>query len=194
MIQLSLEENVSKPFETATKTEMDKAVRHFEKDLTTVRTGKAHPSLVEDIRAEVYGSSMSLREVASIAAPDTNMITIQPWDKSIVANIEKAIMTSHLGITPQTDGDLIRIELPRMSNERRDELAKLVNKKIEDAKVAIRNVRKDFVNLIRDGEKKKDISEDFAKRLSKILQDITDSYINMIDTTGDKKKADLKSF
>lgn len=194
MIKLSLEENVPRPFEDATKAEMDKALRHFEKDLTTVRTGKAHPSLVEDIRVEVYGSNMSLREVASIAAPDTNMITIQPWDKSIVANIEKAIMTSHLGITPQTDGDLIRIELPRMSSDRRDELAKLVNKKIEEAKVAVRNTRKDFVNLVRDSEKNKDISEDFAKRLSKTLQDITDSYIGMIDTTGDKKKADLKSF
>ena len=188
-----LEENNIKPFDTSVSTEMDKAIKHFDKDLASINTGKASANMVEDLKVDCYGNVMLLRELASINTPDTNMIVIQPWDKSVVNTIEKAILVSHLGITPQTVGDVIRLELPPMSGSRREELAKLVSKKSEDAKVAVRNIRKDFGNVIKDNEKKKTISEDFSKRLTKSLQDLTDKFIVQIDMLTEKKKKDLKS-
>jgi ribosome recycling factor len=136
---------------------------------------------------------MILRELASISTPESNMIAIQPWDKGAVSAIEKAILASHLGITPNTQGAVIRLELPPMSMARREELAKVVSKKAEDAKVALRNVRKDVGNLIKDCEKKKTVSEDFVKRLTKSLQDLTDKFVANIDALGEKKKKDLKT-
>lgn len=189
-----LEENNIKPFDASVSMEMDKAVKHCDKDLASVHTGKASASMVEDLKVECYGNMMILRELASISTPEANLITIQPWDKSVVAHIEKAIIASHLNINPQTAGDVIRLELPAMSVARREELAKVVSKKVEDAKVALRNVRKDFGNVIRDNEKKKTISEDFSKRLTKSLQELTDKFTAQIDMLGEKKKKDLKSF
>jgi len=188
-----LEENNIKPFEVSVTIEMDKSIKHFDKNLASINTGKASTNMVEDLKIDCYGNMMLLRELASISTPDTNMIAIQPWDKSVVNNIEKAILASHLGITPQTVDDVIRLELPQMSSSRREELAKLASKKAEDAKVAIRNIRKDFGNVIRDNEKKKTISEDFSKRLTKHLQDFTDKFIAQIDILTEKKKKDLKS-
>jgi len=188
-----IEENNPKAFDIAVISEMDKAVKHFEKDLTSVHTGKAQASMVEDLKVECYGNMMILKELASITTPEATMITIQPWDKSSVASIEKAILASHLNITPNTVGDVIRLELPPMSGARREELTKIVSKKIEDAKVAIRNIRKDCGNVIKDHEKKKTLSEDFAKRLTKSLQDLTDKFTAQIDMLGEKKKKDLKS-
>lgn len=190
----TLEENNIKPFDLSVATEMDKAIKHFEKDLSSVNTGKASASMVEDLRVECYGNIMPLRELASISIPESNLISIQPWDKSVVNHIEKAILASQLNINPQTNGTVIRLELPPMSGTRREELAKVVSKKAEDAKVAIRNVRKDFGNVIKDNEKKKNISEDFSKRLTKSLQEFTDKFIAQIDMLGEKKKKDLKTF
>jgi len=189
-----LEENNIKPFSASVSMEMDKVVAHCDKDLLSVNTGKASASMVEDLKVECYGNMMILRELASISTPESNMITIQPWDKSVINSIEKAIIASHLNINPQTNGDIIRLELPAMSSSRREELAKVVSKKIEDAKISIRNVRKDLGNVIRDNEKKKTISEDFSKRLTKNLQEITDKFIIQIDAMSEKKKKDLKSF
>jgi len=194
MSSIILEEGNPKKLEAPCKQEMDKAITHFEKELTAVRTGKAHTSLVEDLRVECYGSSMKMKEVASIAAPDTNIITIQPYDQSVTSDIEKAITSSHLGINPQVDGHIIRITLPQMTSARREELVKVVGKKTEDAKVAIRNVRKEMVNAIRDNKKSKAISEDFEKRLMKLLQDITDKFVAQIVELSNKKEANLKSF
>jgi len=189
-----LEENNIKPFDLSVSAEMDKAVKHFEKDLTSVNTGKASASMVEDLKVDCYGNMMLLRELASISTPDSNLISIQPWDKSVVAHIEKAIIASQLNINPQTNGTVIRLELPPMSGARREELTKVVSKKAEDAKVAIRNIRKDFGNVIKENEKKKTVSEDFSKRLTKSLQDFTDKFIAQIDMLGEKKKKDLKTF
>jgi ribosome recycling factor len=189
----TLEENNIKGFDTAVIAEMDKAVKHFEKDLSTVNTGKASSAMVEDLKVECYGNMMLLRELASISTPDVNLISIQPWDKGAVNAIEKAILASHLGITPNTQGAVIRLELPPMSMARREELTKVVSKKTEDAKVAIRNIRKDIGNVIKDNEKKKTISEDFVKRLTKSLQDLTDKFIAQIDMISEKKKKDLKA-
>ena len=189
-----LEENNQKAFDTAVSAEMDKALKHCEKDIASVNTGKASASMVEELKVNVYGNVMLLRELASINTPESNMITIQPWDKTAVSAIEKAILASHLGITPNTQGSVIRLELPPMSVARREELAKVVSKKIEDAKVAVRNIRKDISNDIKENEKKKNISEDFVKRLTKSLQDLTDKFVAHIDAIGEKKKKDLKTF
>lgn len=189
-----IEENNIKAFDISVTTEMDKALKHCEKDLSSVNTGKASTSMVEDLKVDCYGNTMPLRELASINAPESNMIVIQPWDKGAVSSIEKAILASHLGVTPNTQGTVIRLEFPPMSIARREELAKVVSKKVEDAKVAIRNVRKDIGNDIKDSEKKKMVSEDFVKRLTKNLQDLTDKFVAQIDALGEKKKKDLKTF
>jgi len=193
MISIVLEEGNPKKLETPCKQEMDKAIVHFEKELAAIRTGKAHTSLVDTLKVECYGSTMAIKELASVATPDTNIITIQPWDKSVVGDIEKAIANSHLGVNPQVDGNVIRITLPQMTADRREKLIKLVSEKAEDGKITVRNIRKDVVNIIREGEKKKLVSEDFSKKLSKLLQDITDQYIAQISTLADKKQASLKS-
>lgn len=189
-----IEENNTKAFEVSVSAEMEKALKHCEKDLSTINTGKASTNMVEDLKVDCYGSMMLLRELASITTPESNMIVIQPWDKSAVSSIEKAILASHLGITPNTQGTVIRLELPPMSSARREELAKVVSKKVEDAKVAIRNIRKDIGNEIKDSEKKKIVSEDFVKRLTKNLQDLTDKFVAYIEAVGEKKKKDLKTF
>lgn len=193
-MNIKIEEMNLKAFENSVKPEMEGALKHFEKDISAIRTGKAQSSLVDDLKVECYGTSLSnLKDIASIATPSTNLITIQPWDSSLVAAIEKALLNSQLGVTPQTDGNLIRVELPKMSLERREELVKLLGKKLETAKVSIRNVRKDIQNLIRDKEKIKAISEDYVKRLNKALQDITDHFTNLIDAAATKKKAEITS-
>ncbi|NBV40426.1 ribosome recycling factor [bacterium] len=193
MISKHIQENNIKGFETSLKSEMDKPLQHFEKDIATIRTGRAHASLVEDIKAECYGSMMGIKELAAISIPASNQIMIQPWDKGTVSSIEKAIANSQLGINPQVDGDIIRLELPKMSADRRADLVKVLGKKTEDTKVNIRNIRKDVQNVVRDFEKNKTISEDFAKRFNKILQDVTDHYTKLIDTLSEKKKTEISS-
>jgi len=193
-MSIKIEENNLKAFELSVAADMDKVLQHCQKDLSTVNTGKASASMVEDLKVDCYGNMMILRELASISTPESNMIVIQPWDKGSVSAIEKAILASHLSLTPNTQGTVIRLELPPMSVARREELAKLVSKKAEDAKVALRNVRKDVGNLIKDLEKKKMVSEDFVKRLTKSLQDATDKFVANIDAMGEKKKKDLKTF
>jgi ribosome recycling factor len=192
-MSIKIEENNLKAFDISVAAEMEKVIVHCQKDLSSINTGKASASMVEDLKVDCYGNMMILRELASISTPESNMIAIQPWDKGAVSAIEKAILASHLGITPNTQGAVIRLELPPMSMARREELAKVVSKKSEDAKVALRNVRKDVGNLIKDCEKKKTVSEDFVKRLTKSLQDLTDKFVANIDALGEKKKKDLKS-
>ena len=182
----------SDDFQKAITPEMQKHIQHFQKELTAIRTGRASSSLVEDLLIECYGSKMKLKEVASIATPEARLIVIQPWDKSILGDVEKGISTSELGLTPVNNGELIRIQLPMMSTERRDELIKLLNKKLEECKAHIRNSRKDFQNGVRDAEKKKTISEDFAKRLLDVLQKETDKFIAEAEKNSSKKEQDIK--
>ncbi len=194
MTPFIIEEGNLKGFEKPVIAEMDKSFSHFEKELASVRTGKAQVSMIEEIKVECYGGShMRLKDVASLAAPDVNMLTIQPWDKGILGDIERAIVASHLGMTPIIDSDIIRMEIPRMTTSRRDDLTKLVGQKVETSKIDIRNIRKDVQNMIKDSQKSRKISEDFEKRLGKTLQDLTDKYVNKIDELGEKKKAELKA-
>lgn len=192
MEHVAIIEGNIKEIEQTIKKDMEKPMEHFEKELITIRAGRASTTLVENIKVDCYGQLMSMREVATLAAPEANLITISPWDKSIIDNIEKAISTSDLGVTPVNDGNIIRIQLPQMSSARREELAKVLSKKTEESKISVRNIRKEYHNLIRETEKKHDISEDFAKRLTNSLQKITDSYIKKIDEMSEKKAADLK--
>ena len=193
MLNLSAE-TTPKIFEQVIGVEMDKCVEHFKGELIKIRTGRAHTSMVEDLRVECYGSSMRLKEVAAIAAPEASLITIQPWDKSVIKEIEKTILSSDLGVTPANDGNLIRVQLPQISQSRREELCKVMGKKLEECRTAIRNVRKDFQNLIKASEKDRDISEDIAKKLLDTLQTCTDKYIANAEQLANKKEAELKSF
>jgi ribosome recycling factor len=182
-----------KDFEQAISVEMDKTVKFFEKELLKIRSGKAHTSMIEDIKVNSYGTMMPLKQVAALSAPDVNLLVIQPWDKGIIGDIEKAISTSDLEVTPVNDGNVIRIQLPRLSTERREELIKTLGKKLEETKVTLRNVRKDFHNLIREAEKGKKISEDYSKRLQDVLQKFTDKIIEMIDKLSKKKEDEIRS-
>lgn len=192
MITITLVENDPKPFKTAMEAEVSKAIKHFESELLKVRTGRAHTSLVEDLSVAVYGGApMPLRQVASISAPEARLIIIQPWDVAVLNDIEKAILNSELGFTPINDGKIIRLQLPEMSTNRRDELVKLLGKKLEECKVTIRNVRKDFNNFIRDAQRNKVVSENFYNRLSDLLQEITDKSIETADKLAEKKEKDI---
>lgn len=182
-----------KSFELAVNPEMDKAIDHLTKELVKIRTGRAHTSMVEDIKIECYGSTMKLKEVGSITAPEASLIVIQPWDKSVIKEVEKGILTSDLGVTPANDGDVIRIQLPQISQGRRDELCKVLGKKLEECRMAVRNVRKEFQNSVRDSEKKRNISEDLAKNLLGVLQNCTDKYIVKAEEFAGKKEAELKA-
>ncbi len=182
-----------KQFEKAIEAEMDKPLKFLEKELLKIRTGRAHTAMIEDTKVMVYGSPMPLKAVAALSAPDVSMLVIQPWDKAIITDIEKALATSDLGVTPVNDGNVIRIQLPRMSTERREDLIKTVGKKIEECKVAMRTIRKDYHGLIRDAEKGKKISEDYSKRLQDALQKTTDKTIEASDALGTKKEQEIRS-
>lgn len=192
MEPFGLSEGDTKTFETKAQGEMENPIKHFEKELATIRAGRASTKLIEDIKAEVYGQLMPLRELATLSAPEASLITIQPWDKTIIIEIEKAISLSDIGVTPANDGTIIRLQLPQMSSDRREELNKILSKKTEECKIGVRNVRKEFHNLIRETEKKHDISEDFAKRLNDALQKITDKFIKKSDELYNKKANEIK--
>ena len=194
MIALSLSESSgTKPFEQAIEQHMKPVIEHFEKELIKLRTGRAHPSMIEDIKIECYGTIMSLKEVASISAPEAQMLVIQPWDKGNIDTIERGLaLASDLSATPVNDGNLIRLQLQPMSASRRQELIKTLGKKQEESRINVRNARKEFNTIIKDHEKAKKISEDFSKRLQDLLQKMTDKFIEKIDTLSGKKEAEIQ--
>ena len=191
MIEITFQEGDSKSFETLLKEHMEKPFKHYEKELATIRTGRASVTVLENIKVDVYGQMMSLRELATLSAPDARLLTVQPWDKSILPEIERAISLSDLGAAPVNDGVIIRIQLPQMSASRRDELLKILSKKTEDCRVGVRNIRKEFQNEVRDAEKKRLVSEDFAKKLGDVLQKTTDVFIDKAEQLHKKKEAEI---
>jgi ribosome recycling factor len=189
-----LVENDVKSFENPMKIEMEKPLKHFDGELIKIRTGRAHTSMIEDIQVTCYGQPpMPLKNLAAIAAPEPRMLTIQPWDIAIITDIEKALKNSDLGVTPANDGAIIRLQLPEISSARRDDLLKILGKKLEDCRVSIRNIRKDFNNLLRDAKKDKVISENFFNRLNDSLQKITDTFIEQAEQKSLKKEKDIKT-
>jgi ribosome recycling factor len=172
---------------------MENPIKFFEKELLAIRTGRASTAILENLKVDCYDQMMSLRDIATLAAPDSRLLTIQPWDKGLIGAIEKSIQNSDLGASPVNDGNVIRIQLPQMSASRRDELVKLLGKKTEECRVSIRNIRKEFHNEVREADKKHIISEDFAKRLSDLLQKVTDQFIEKVEQMNAKKTAELQS-
>lgn len=192
--QVIFKENDIKSLQTPMETELDKCIKHFEGELLKIRTGRAHTSMVEDIQVISYGQDpMPIRSMSVVSAPEARLITIQPWDTAVIPDIEKALKNSDLGVNPINDGKLIRIQLPQMSSARRDELNKVLGKKSEECKVAIRNVRKDYHNHIRDAKKDKKISENFFNRLNDTLQKITDKYVEKVEQQTKKKETEISS-
>lgn len=181
-----------KQFEQALTKEMEQHVKFFEKELTKINVGRAHSSMIEDVKVDSYGTLMPLKQLAAISIPDPTLLVVQPWDKGIMTEIEKALSASDLGMTPVNDGNVIRLQVPRISGERRAEIIKTLGKKAEEAKVALRNVRKDAHNLIREAEKAKKISEDYSKRTQDVLQKTTDKMIEMIEKTAQRKETEVK--
>ena len=161
------------------------------RELSSIRTGRASTELVEHIIVEFYGTETPLNQIASVTIPETRMLAIQPWDKNAVVAVEKAIQKSDLGITPNNDGSTIRLTLPILTAERRKELVRSMRKRVEDARVAVRNVRRDVQDKIRAQEKAKDISQDETHRYLEQLQKTTDSSVAAIDKTGEVKEAEL---
>ncbi len=193
MADLKIIENDVKSFQTPMENEMTKVIKFFEGELLKIRTGRAHTSLVEDVKVQGYTGPMSLKQVAVIAAPESRLITIQPWDDSLIPAIEKALTDSDLGVTPINDGKIIRINLPEMSTSRRDELVKVLHKKVNEGKERLRDVRKDFNNALRDHKKDKKISENFFSRLEDVLQKTTDKFTAQLDQLAQKKEKDIKT-
>jgi ribosome recycling factor len=194
MIEITLTENDIKSFEKAMHDEMTKPIKHFEGELIKIRTGRAHTSLVEDVQVACYGQApMPVKNLASISAPESRLIIIQPWDASIIGDIERSIRNSELGVSPINDGVLIRIQLPEMSSSRRDELIKILGKKLEECRVSIRNVRKEFNNILRDAKKDKVVSENFFNRLCDAMEKITGNYIEKAEQFATKKEQDIKT-
>lgn len=160
---------------------MKRTVEAVRSEFATVRTGRATPALLERLRVEYYGSEVPVNQVATISVPESRLIVISPWDKNVVPAIEKAILTSDLNLTPMSDGQLVRIALPPLTEERREELSKLVQKMAEEGRVAIRNVRRDANKGIDAMEKKESLSEDEVHAGKDDIQDLTDNYIEEID-------------
>ena len=172
---------------------MDKCIKSLEREYLTIRTGRANPAILDNVKVESYGSFMPINQVATVSCPEPRLIMIQPWDKSNISAIEKAILKSDLSLNPASDGNVIRIQIPELTEERRKELVKVVKTKSEDAKVAIRNVRRDGNDMIKEIEKEKTISEDESKAAQANIQKVTDKYIEKAQKLAENKEKEILS-
>ncbi|XAP77532.1 ribosome recycling factor [Citromicrobium bathyomarinum] len=172
---------------------MHGAVESLKGDLAGLRTGRANTSLLDPVVVEVYGSMMPLNQVATVSAPEPRMLSVQVWDKGNVSAVEKGIAHANLGLNPMQDGQTLRIPMPDLTEERRKDLAKVADKYGESAKIAIRNVRRDGMEALKEDEKKKDISEDDRKRSEDEVQKLTDKYVADTDTAVEHKKKEILS-
>ena len=177
-----------------TRESMAKTIQALEKELNRIRTGRASLSILDGIRVEYYGTMSPLNQMATMAVPESRLITIQPWDVSVIKDIEKAIMKSDLGLTPSSDGKIIRISIPQLTEERRKELVKVVNKICEDHKVSVRKIRRDSNELIKSLKKDGEISEDDAFKSQEQVQKITDDHIKLIDECYEEKEKEILEF
>ena len=173
------------------KSKMENTLKIFHDELGRLRTGRATPSLLEPIYVDAYNSKMKISELATVNAPEPKLLTVQVWDKSMVANVEKSIRDSELGLNPNTDGQLIRVQLPDLTEERRLELTKVASKFAEDSKISIRNIRRDAMDKIKEQEKNNEISEDEQKSMSDNIQEITDEKTKEIDAVIENKKKEI---
>ena len=176
---------------TDLENKMNSAVTHFEKELNSLRTSRANPSMLDNILVDAYGSKTPLNQLGNISVQDASTITIQVWDSSLIKSIENTIAESNLGINPQTDGQLIRLPIPKLSEERRKEIIKIASEFAENSKVAIRNIRRDFIETSKNEKKDLNLSEDDLKRRLNEIQKITDNNIEKIDKVLELKKTDI---
>jgi ribosome recycling factor len=170
---------------------MQRAVEALKQDIASIRTGRASSALIERITVDYYGTPTPINQVASISIPEARLLVIQPWDRKMLVDIEKAIQKSDLGINPNNDGQVIRLAIPPLNEERRREMVRTLHKKLDEHKVAIRNVRRDAQDKLRDREKKKEVSEDELKRSTERLQKLTDRFIDEMDKVGKTKELEI---
>lgn len=170
---------------------MKKSLGNLEDEYTAIRAGRANPRILDRIQVDYYGTPSPLQSVANISVPEARMIQIQPWDASLIKDIEKAILASDLGLTPANDGKMIRLVFPELTEERRKELVKEVKKKGEEAKVAIRNIRRDANDAVKKESKANEISEDEQKQLEDKIQKLTDQYVKKIDAAIEAKSNEV---
>lgn len=171
--------------------EMTKAIKNLQNQFTKVRTGRANPSVLDGVTVDYYGSPTPIKGVGQISTPEARLLQIQPFDKSIISEIEKSIINANLGLNPSNDGNFIRIQFPALTEEKRKELVKTVKKMGEDAKIAIRNSRRDQNDLVKKAEKAKDITEDDVKKFVDEIQKITDKYVGEVDKLVEAKEKEL---
>ncbi|HHW62223.1 MAG TPA: ribosome recycling factor [Syntrophomonadaceae bacterium] len=180
-----------KDIKSDAESRMKKSIEHLTSDYASLRAGRANPAMVEKLMVNYYGEPTPLNQLANIHAPEARLLVIQPWDKSSMEEIEKAILKSDLGITPNNDGNVIRLAIPALTEESRRDLVKVIKKRGEEAKVAIRNIRREANDMIKEIEKEKVISEDQSKKALEDIQKLTDKYINDIDDIIAVKEKDI---
>ena len=173
------------------KANMDKAIAFLQSEFLSIRTGRAHPGLVSDIKVDYYGTPTPIKSLANVTIPESRSIQIAPFDKGTLKAMEKAILAANIGMTPQSDGTVIRMTLPELTKQRRVELTKLLARKAEESKVVVRNYRRDAIETLKKQEKASEITEDDLKKLTKDVQDITDNYIKKIDEVYKVKEKEV---
>jgi ribosome recycling factor len=170
---------------------MKKSVKNLQKEFAAIRTGRATPSIFDNVKVDVYGMQMPINQVATISCPEARLIVINPWDKTNMSAIEKSILKSDLSLNPSSDGNLIRIQIPELTEERRKEYVKLARQKAEECRVAVRNIRRDGNDMIKDLEKEKEISEDDSKVAIAKIQKVTDSIIEEVQSVTENKEKEI---
>jgi len=176
------------------KSEMDKSIESYEKELGKVRTGRASLSLLDSVRVDYYGTPTALNQLATVSVPEARLITIQPWDNQVIKEIEKAILKADLGLTPNSDGKIVRVSIPPLTEERRKELVKMVKKITEAAKVSVRNHRRKTNDDLKTAKNDKLISEDDMFKAQEDVQKMTDDYVKKCDELGEKKEKEIMDF
>ena len=177
---------------TELNSRMQKAVDGLAKELATIRAGRATPALLDNVVVEYLGSPVPLYQLATMSTPEANLIVIQPWDRTSVRHIEKAILAANIGLNPANDGNLIRLVIPPLSEERRIELVKLVSRKIEERRIAIRNIRRDGIEKLREMERSKEISQDDLKSNTKKIDQLTEACVDQVNELGENKEREIR--
>jgi ribosome recycling factor len=174
-----------------TEERMQKAVEALSRDLKTLRVGRATPGLLDKVTVDYYGTPTPLNQLANISAPEPRLLVIQPWDKSVMKDVEKALLKSDLGLTPNNDGAIIRLSIPELTQERRRDLVKVLKKKAEEGRVSVRNIRREANDGVKDLEKSKDISEDDSRRTLDDIQKLTDKFVKEVDLVMENKEKEI---
>jgi len=173
------------------KEQMESAINALKKNLATIRTGRASPSLLDNVRVDYYGSKSPLSQVANVTVQDASMLIVKPWEKGLLGEVEKGIFEANIGLSASNDGEVVRVPIPPLSEERRREFVKMAKSRAEDAKVSVRNARRDANDMLKSAQKDGDISEDDEKRGLKAIQDLTDGYVKEVDEVCSKKEAEI---